>query len=347
MSQQPALIQIKGLSKHYVMDEPVLDQISMTVNAGEICGIIGRSGAGKSTLVRCLNGLEKPSSGHIYIQGVDIAQLTGRALRKARRGIGMVFQHFNLLSSRTVAQNVALPLELSGESKALIRPRVSELLALVGLTHKADAYPSELSGGQKQRIGIARALALQPSILLCDEPTSALDPEATEQILSLLSDLNQRLGITILIISHEMQVVRDIATQVAVLEKGQIVEIGSTYEVFAFPKTQTTKRFIGATMAHELPAPLAQKLRYKPQSSSYPVIRVIQTQQTIQFPVIALLQQQFAVSAQVLHGRVDYIGSDSLSVLTLSLPEAQTKLVPILNWLSAQELHAEVIGYVA
>lgn len=341
-----SLIQIEGLTKAYNVGENVLNGVSLGIEAGEIYGIIGRSGAGKSTLVRCLNGLEQPSAGSVLIDGLDITKLKGAALRQARRGIGMIFQHFNLLSSRTVSANVALPLEMAGVDKKTIQQRVPELLALVGLDHKAEAYPAELSGGQKQRVGIARALSLQPKILLCDEISSALDPEATEQILALLKDINQRLGLTIIMISHEMETIRNIATHVAVLEQGRIVESGSTYDVFAAPKTDTARRFISGVVSHELPLVIQQRLLSSPQANSHPVIRVVQAGVTANVPIISLLQQQFNVTAHLLYGRVDYIGDQPLGVLTLVLQDADNAPTSILHWMHAQQFQVEVVGYV-
>lgn len=339
------LIRIEEISKAYIKGENVLDGVSLDVLPGDIYGIIGRSGAGKSTLVRCLNGLEPPSTGRIVIDGDDITQLKGKALRQARRRIGMIFQHFNLLSSRTVAANVALPLEMAGTSKNRIRQRVPELLKLVGLENKAPNYPAELSGGQKQRVGIARALALDPHILLCDEVSSALDPEATEQILTLLKDINRRLGITMLMISHEMDTLRDIASHIAVLERGRIVEKGPTYDVFAHPKTEVARRFISGTVAHDLPAVIQERLHPHPQTNSHPVIRLVQSGAKVHVPVIALLQQHFNVSAHILHGRVDYIGEQPLSVMTLLLKGTDTAPTSILHWLHEQQFQVEVLGY--
>ena len=205
---------------------PAVDGVSLTVRKGEILGIIGRSGAGKSTLIRCLNGLERPDSGQIFVEGREITGLSERDLQPLRRRIGMIFQHFNLLSAKSVEDNVALPLKIEGRPKAERLKRAAELLELVGLADKAKAYPASLSGGQKQRVGIARALAARPALLLSDEATSALDPETTRSILALLKDINQKLGLTILLITHEMEVIRTIADRVAVIDAGRIVEEG-------------------------------------------------------------------------------------------------------------------------
>ena len=226
---------------------PAIDGVSFEVKRGEIVGVIGRSGAGKSTLIRCLNGLEKPDSGRIEVLGEDIAPLGERDLRRVRLRVGMIFQHFNLLSSKTVADNVALPLKIAGRTQSERRDPVRSLLWLVGLEDKAAAYPAQLSGGQKQRVGIARALAADPALLLSDEATSALDPETTASILALLRDINRKLGLTIVLITHEMSVVRAIAGRVIVLDHGRIVEEGEAAAVFANPQAPLTRRLLAST----------------------------------------------------------------------------------------------------
>jgi D-methionine transport system ATP-binding protein len=233
-----------------------IDGVSLEVKHGEILGVIGRSGAGKSTLIRCFNGLEKPDSGRIEILGQDIARLGERQLREVRGRIGMIFQHFNLLSSKTVAGNVALPLKIAGRKRNERRARVAELLELVGLEDKASFYPAQLSGGQKQRVGIARALAAEPALLLSDEATSALDPETTASILALLRDINRQLGLTIVLITHEMNVIRAIADRVIVLDQGRIAEQGAAADVFANPQAKITRRLL-ASANHARPEAVA------------------------------------------------------------------------------------------
>ncbi|WP_232699902.1 methionine ABC transporter ATP-binding protein [Brevibacillus daliensis] len=228
-----------------------LNGVDLDIQKGDIYGIIGYSGAGKSTLVRMINLLETPTSGEVLVGDTHLHKLTARDLRKARRKIGMVFQHFNLLWSRTVLENVALPLEIAGVPKSEHKERVNQLLDLVGLTDKADMYPSQLSGGQKQRIGIARALANNPDVLLCDEATSALDPKTTDSILDLLKDINSKLGLTIVLITHEMHVIEKICDKVAVMESGRVIEAGEVVEVFSHPKTTTTKEFLNQVSGTE------------------------------------------------------------------------------------------------
>lgn len=221
-----------------------LKEVSLEIEKGDIFGIVGYSGAGKSTLLRLLNGLETPTSGTVLVDGKEISRLSERELRFARQKIGMIFQHFHLLWSRTVAENVAFPLEIAGVPKKQIKEKVKHLLEMVGLSERADAYPAQLSGGQKQRVGIARALANDPDVLLCDEATSALDPETTASILRLLKEIHQKLGLTLVLITHEMSVIRAICNKMAVMENGQIVETGPVSEIFKSPKHSLTKKFV-------------------------------------------------------------------------------------------------------
>src|ERR1700684_2934726 len=264
--QTRPLIAFADISKVYpsrdrAAEVAALSGVTLEVPEGAIVGVIGKSGAGKSTLIRLVNGLERPSGGHVVVDGTDVTALDERGLRQARRSIGMIFQHFNLLSSRTAFENVALPLAIVGLDRAAIARRVEPLLAMVGLSDKRDRYPAELSGGQKQRVGIARALATKPRVLLSDEATSALDPETTDQILSLLKTINAELKLTIVFIAHEMSVVKKLADRVAVLESGRIVEQGTTFEIFAHPRHETTRRFVGSIAGGHVPEWLLAKLR--------------------------------------------------------------------------------------
>lgn len=244
------MIELENVSKVFNIKKTTIEalkNVSLKVGEGEIFGVIGSSGAGKSTLIRCINLLERPTTGHVMIGNKDLCKLSPKLLTLARRDIGMIFQHFNLLSSRTVFGNVAFPLELSHTKKEEVEKRVKELLSLVGLEAKAEDYPAMLSGGQKQRVAIARTLASQPKVLLCDEATSALDPETTLSILSLLKDINRKFGITILLITHDMNVVRAICDKVAVISEGQLIEQGAVKDVFDSPKTVVTRRLIAAS----------------------------------------------------------------------------------------------------
>lgn len=241
------IIQIKALSKNFAIKDNIvtaLENINLDIKQGEIFGIIGMSGAGKSTLVRCINFLEKPSSGTVIFDGHDLAKLSEKEMGKIRQSMGMIFQQFNLLMQRTALKNICFPLEIAGVSKADASKRATELLNLVGLSDKADAHPSQLSGGQKQRVAIARALATNPKVLLCDEATSALDPTTTRSILALLKDINQRLGITIIVITHEMSVIEEICQRVAIIADHQIAEVGTVENIFTRPQSAATKKLI-------------------------------------------------------------------------------------------------------
>ena len=244
------MIELKNVSKTFKTNQKevqAVKNVNLTVDAGEIFGVIGYSGAGKSTLVRCINLLERPTEGQVIIENTDLTQLKEKELRTERQNIGMIFQQFNLLASRTAYQNVEFPLKGRGYSKEEIREKVESLLDLVGIADKANTYPSELSGGQKQRVAIARALATDPKILLCDEATSALDPQTTKSILKLLKEVNRKLGITIVIITHEMEVIKEICHRVAVMEDGYVVELNDVVSVFSNPQAQITKEFIRST----------------------------------------------------------------------------------------------------
>src|SRR3954468_15814929 len=261
-----ALIEFRDVTKSFRSGDSTItaiDGVSLSIDRGEIFGIIGYSGAGKSTLVRLVNALERVTSGAILIDGVDITQLPESELRRVRAGIGMIFQQFNLFRSRTVFGNIAYPLKVAGWPADKRKARVAELLAFVGLTEKAWSYPDQLSGGQKQRVGIARALATNPDILLADEATSALDPETTSDVLALLKRVNQELGVTIVVITHEMEVVRSIADRVAVLDAGRVIESGSVFEIFSDPKTTTSQRFVGTVLRNQPGEADIERLRGK------------------------------------------------------------------------------------
>ncbi|WP_415806268.1 methionine ABC transporter ATP-binding protein [Bordetella muralis] len=285
-----------------------LQDIDLDIAPGSIFGIIGRSGAGKSSLLRTINRLERPTGGQVLVDGVDIASLSESELVQLRRRIGMIFQHFNLLSAKTVYENVALPLKVAGVSPRAIAERVQELLQLVGLQDKADTYPSRLSGGQKQRVGIARALATGPQILLCDEATSALDPETTQSILSLLKDINRRLGITIVLITHEMSVIREIAERVLVLEKGRVAELGEVWKVFGNPQHDATKALL-APLQHSLPDDLQARLVRQPHPSGR-YSRILQLSYSGEGglePDLLRIVRSLPGQPQLVHGGVDRI----------------------------------------
>ncbi|ESZ27303.1 methionine ABC transporter ATP-binding protein [Mesorhizobium sp. L2C084A000] len=322
-----------------------LDGISLTVRKGEILGIIGRSGAGKSTLIRCLNGLERPDSGEVFIEGREISRLGERDLQPLRRRIGMIFQHFNLLSAKTVEDNVALPLKIEGRPKAERLKRAAELLDLVGLSEKAKAYPASLSGGQKQRVGIARALAARPALLLSDEATSALDPETTRSILALLRDINRQLGLTILLITHEMEVIRSIADRVAVIDAGRIVEEGPVWSVFADPRSDITRSLLGA-IRPQLPAELAARLL--PGAGAETILRVDVAGEAASGPLLSDLATAVPGTFRLVHGGIDHIQQQPVGTLFLSVPGSDANhLADIITFLKARQARVEVLGHVA
>ncbi|MTW15656.1 ATP-binding cassette domain-containing protein [Rhodoplanes serenus] len=324
-----------------------LDHVSLDVAPGSIYGIIGRSGAGKSTLVRLVNGLDRPTQGRVLIDGVDLAGLDAPGLRALRRRIGMIFQHFNLLSSRTAAANVALPLELAGVPAETIRTRVAELLDLVGLADKANRYPAELSGGQKQRVGIARALATEPKVLLSDEATSALDPETTEQILALLKRVNALTGVTIVLITHEMRVITSICDRVAVLEGGRVVEEGAVYGVFAHPRAETTRRLVAAVNGTALPPELSARLRADPAGASLTVLRIVFTGDEATEPILSRLSRSLDIEVNILAGRIDEIGGAPFGTLVVGVPSRPDLVAAVTALVRSNGLGVEVLGHVA
>ena len=298
-----------------------LDDVSIEIRPGEIFGIIGRSGAGKSTLVRCINLLNRPSEGTVTVDGKNLTELSEDELRESRRSIGMIFQHFNLLSSRTVYDNVALPLELVGTPKNVIREKVEPLLKLVGLTEHAHKYPSQLSGGQKQRVGIARALTNDPKVLLSDEATSALDPETTVATLALLKRINKELGLTIVMITHEMQVVKQICERVVVMNYGKIVEQGKVVDIFMSPQHETTKALIGNVMARDMPASILDRFRKArenhPNSDAVYLLRLAFSGNEVTRPVISECSRRFNLDFNILRGTVDDVQGQTLGSLTV------------------------------
>ncbi|CAI1618407.1 Methionine import ATP-binding protein MetN [Serratia quinivorans] len=320
-----------------------VDDVSLAVEAGQIYGIIGYSGAGKSTLIRLLNGLEAPTSGNIQVEGFNIAGARGDQLRQARLKISMVFQHFNLLWSRTVSQNIAFSMQIAGVPKAQINPRVAELIALVGLQGREDAYPSQLSGGQKQRVGIARALANNPGVLLCDEATSALDPQTTDSILDLLLDINRKLNLTIVLITHEMHVVRKICHRVAVMENGRIVEEGPVIDVFTRPQQPITQQFVKQVSQYQETEEnfnplLAQHL---PGAIFKLTFVGVQTHQAVISDVIL----RYKVSINILHGKISQTLNGSFGELYIHVEGNNLQIDSMLKLLREQQIAVEVIKH--
>lgn len=326
-----------------------LKDISLSVKEGEIYGIIGQSGAGKSTLIRCINMLEAPTSGTVTVNGVELTKLKDKELREECKNIGMIFQHFNLLSSRTVYENVAFPLELQGYSKKEIKERILPILDIVKLSNRLDNYPSQLSGGQKQRVGIARALATNPKVLLCDEATSALDPQTTQSILNLLKDVNKKMGLTIVIITHEMQVVKDICDHVAVIEGGKIIEQGRVVDVFTNPKEQTTREFVGSVISHDLPDEVKAHMDIHDawDEGTKPVVRLAFMGGSTKEPVIAGVIRRFGIEVTILFGGVDFIQEASFGHLIIALDGEKEQVRKALTYLEELQIRSEVIGYAA
>ena len=323
------IIQIRGLSKTFRQGDAevhALRDISLDVAPGEIYGIIGLSGAGKSTLVRCINLLERPTAGTVLVDGKDMTALSDKELRMARRKVTMIFQSFNLLMQRTCLRNVCFPMEAAGVPASQAKKRAAELLDLVGLGEKAEAYPAQLSGGQKQRVAIARALATDPKVLLCDEATSALDPTTTISILNLLKDLNQKLGVTLVVITHQMSVIEEICTRVAILDGGSIVEMGNVQEIFSNPTTDAARRLVypGGISAVELPP-------------STHVIRISFNGGTAYDPLIASLAIDCGVKVNILGADTRNVGGKAMGTMLLGLPENPNEAAKALSYIRAQK----------
>jgi len=315
-----------------------VSDVSLRIAPGEIFGIAGTSGAGKSTLLRTLNALQRPSEGSVKVNGVTISALEGAPLRQARQRIGMIFQHFNLMHTRTVAQNVAFSLKAAGWKRADIAPRVSEILALVGLSDKAGRYPVQLSGGQKQRVGIARAIANHPDVLLCDEPTSALDLETSATILALLKKINAQMGITIVLITHEMDVIKSICDRVAVMAGGEVVEQGEVFDLFAHPQHPFTRQLVSHTLNLTLPERLLQDLPGQ-------LLKILFIGESAGQPVLSEVAVKFGVAVNILHGKIEYIGERALGMLVVQLtaPDNPPAVAAAIEHIRKRTARVEVI----
>jgi D-methionine transport system ATP-binding protein len=306
--------------------------IDLQVPRGEVFGVIGRSGAGKSSLVRTINLLNRPTQGRVVVDGRELTALSPRGLREARRGIGMIFQHFNLLSSRTVYGNVALPLELEGLSRDAIRARVLPLLELVGLGSLADRHPAQISGGQKQRVGIARALASRPQVLLSDEATSALDPETTRAILALLQQINRELGLTVVLITHQMQVIKQVAHRVAVMDAGEVVELGDTLQVFSRPAHEVTRSLLDDVVPRELPANVLERVRAllgapdRAGAGSASLLRLVFAGADGDQPLLSDLVRRFGLDLNIVHGQIDEVQGHPFGTLAVLARGAREQL---------------------
>lgn len=314
------IISFENLSKRYEKKGQTfvaLDNVTFKVNKGDVYGLIGFSGAGKSTLLRMVNALETPTEGKVFVKGVDLTSLKEGKLREVRKDIGMIFQEFNLLETKTVFDNIAIPLVLRHESKQKIKSRVEELLKFVGLEDKAKALPGELSGGQKQRVGIARALATEPEILLCDEATSALDPDTTESILNLLARVNKELNVTILFVTHTIRVVQKLCNKVAILEHGKLVENGSVIDIFSKPKSTIAKRFVETVIPSKIPESIVAEL--KKYEANYKVIRIFFHAEHATDDVIWQINAKLGVHTNVMFASVTELQGRVLSIITLQL----------------------------
>ncbi|WP_029685232.1 methionine ABC transporter ATP-binding protein MetN [Tatumella saanichensis] len=343
------MIKLENISKVFTQGTrtiTALSDVSLHVPAGQIYGVIGASGAGKSTLIRCVNLLERPTSGRVLVDGQELTAFSDKALTLARRQIGMIFQHFNLLNSRTVFGNVALALELENRPRAEINQKVTALLELVGLSEKKEAYPGNLSGGQKQRVAIARALACDPKVLLCDEATSALDPATTRSILELLKDINRRLGLTILLITHEMDVVKRICDQVAIISQGQLIEQDQVSEVFSHPKTPLAQEFIQSTLHLDIPDDYRQRLSPHAADGKIPLLRLEFTGESVDAPLLSEVARRFSVDCNIISAQMDYAGGVKFGIMLTEMAGDSHNTQQAILWLREQHVKAEVLGYV-
>lgn len=340
------MIEIKNISKTFLLKKQplkALDNISLKVERGDIVGIIGFSGAGKSTLIRSVNLLEKPDQGQIIINGTDLTTLNPRELAQERKKIGMIFQHFNLLSSRTVFGNIALPLELEKVNKKEIHNKVNELLKMVGLKDKANFYPDSLSGGQKQRVAIARALANDPHLLLCDEATSALDPATTQSILQLLKDINKRLGITILLITHEMDVIKSICNHVAVIDQGKLIQKGTLEDLALAKEDPIIKQFISSENM-TIPQSFDSRLQQEQQTGLFPLIE-IELNGTVPFEKFLSVVNEYQIPHKVIKANIEYLGHSSFGKLLLHLQGNAEENTQVIHYFNQNNIQNTVKGY--
>ncbi|WP_168390656.1 methionine ABC transporter ATP-binding protein [Acinetobacter indicus] len=338
------MIEFKNISKHYQLKGQTiraLDQVNLQIPDGSIFGIIGYSGAGKSTLIRLINLLERPNEGQVIINNTDFTALSAKALRQERANIGMIFQHFNLLQTKTVAANIEMPMKLLGWSAAEREKRLNELLEFIDLKHKKDAYPDELSGGQKQRVGIARALANHPKILLCDEATSALDPQTTQSVLELLKKINHEQGITIVMVTHEMDVIESVCDYVAVMEHGQVIETGSTLDIFSQPQHPTTKNFIQTVLQQQLPVNILNNLENQNQHSIY-CLKFLG--KSAQETVIQAVIKQFDLSLNILFANMTEINGAVIGQMFIQLLGDPAIIQQALQFLEQNGVQVEQAG---
>ena len=341
------MIRLENVSKTFAdsnKEVHAVNNVSLTINDGDIFGIIGFSGAGKSTLVRCINLLEKPTDGKVFVDDAEITALSGKELRKARKKIGMIFQHFNLMPSRTIFGNVAYPLRGSGLSKEEIKEKVHHLLELVGISEKENAFPSQLSGGQKQRVAIARALANDPNILLCDEATSALDPQTTKSILKLLQQLNQTLGITVVVITHEMAVVKEICNRVAVMDHGDVVEEGEVFHVFASPKEPLTRSFIKTTSnLQKIEELIAADSPVVATKKGELIVRLSYVEKNTSEPLISTVTRKFGIILNIVFADVEIVQNAPIGGTVAIVSGESSRIDEALQYLRDKNVGVEVI----
>ena len=343
------MIELNNVSKHYVSSGSVikaLSNITMSVGKGEIVGVIGKSGAGKSTLIRCVNLLERPTSGEVKVSGEDLTQLSAVKLRQARKKIGMVFQHFNLLTTKTVYQNIAFPLVLLGKSKQEIADTVCPLVEMMELKGREHAYPGQLSGGQKQRVAIARALATKPEVLLCDEMTSSLDPETTTAILALVKKINHELGLSILLITHEMDVIKRIADKVIVLENSEIIESGSVIDVFKAPKASITRKLTQSTLHVTVPKLLAARMVATPLNGGVALLRITFIGGSVTEPVMTELVERFELKPNILQASLEMLQMQTFGVMLVAMSYKEGIMDQAIAHMQQRGLIVEVVGYV-
>lgn len=341
------MLVLDNIHKSYGKEKKRVDAlkgINLNVEKGEIFGVIGFSGAGKSTLIRCVNLLERPTSGKVLINGLDLQEISAKELRKERKKIGMIFQQFNLLNAKTVFGNVAMPLLISGNPKVEIKRKVTELLEFVGLQDKANHYPEQLSGGQKQRVGIARSLATDPHILLCDEATSALDPDTTQSILELLKRVRNELGITILLITHEMNVIRDICDRVAVIDGGIIVEEGTVLEVFSEPRQAITQNFVRTILNDQVPPTiLAAVNRKKQETEGICIYRILFKGQSTNEPLLSDTAKQYPVDVNVIHGMITELQGIPFGNLIVEFRGTQADVAEAIKFIKQQGVNVREV----
>ncbi|NLY21496.1 MAG: ATP-binding cassette domain-containing protein [Tissierellia bacterium] len=335
------MIEIKGLNKLFqsgTEDIVAVKDVNLHISKGDIFGIIGFSGAGKSTLLRCINRLEEPDSGDIIIDGINMLNLNKSDLKEQRKHIGMIFQHFHLMNQKTVYDNIAFPLALDNWKKSDIEFRVHELLDYIGLTNRADSYPSELSGGQKQRVAIARAIANSPKVLLCDEATSALDPSTTENILDLIRDIRDKFNITVVMITHQMEVLRQVCDNVAIMDAGKIIETGDVVSIFKNPQTMISKKFIGT-----LGTPEGKSEIINPSEFSGKILRLTFLQHTHNKPIVSQLIKKFGLDVNIISGNINQLQKEKVGNLLIEIDCDNNTLEEIITFLHDSQVHTEVI----